>query len=195
MDVLEKETPAGYASVDRLVSKLTEAAPRITAREARSAVQAILSVESGRVIHDDSLEKFAQGIATSRDLDLPPDTAGLLTERLEVLARLPVIAITAKTKDIASEHDRIFHSARVLTDIRPVFGDDPHQPPLGAVVSHLLRIDVFRHGKLEDYFVALDNSDLVALKAVVDRAIEKNQSLGKILDVSGFARFDLAEEE
>lgn len=81
-----------------------------------------------------------------------------------------------------------------MTDIRPVFGEDASKSPVGAVVTHVLRIDSFRNGSLEDYYVALDNDDLLQLQSAVGRAIDKNQSLNQLMDNIGFSRFQLSEE-
>lgn len=190
---LEQDGAARYVPVEELARKVTEAVTRLAEREAEGVVRSVLSVQTGRTVHDDSLAEFSLGIATSEDLDLPPDAAGTLAQRIAYLASIPAMAVTAKAMDVAQEHERIFHAARILTDIRPVFGDHALDPPVGAVVTHLLRIDAFRNGQIEDYYVALDNSDLIALKTVVGRAIDKNESLNRVLDGSGFSRFELSE--
>jgi hypothetical protein len=184
-----------YLPPERLTQRVTESIPKLGARDAEAVVAALLSVQTGRNNHGASLVDFAQGIATSEDLALSADASERLARRIETLAGLPAMAITAKAMDVAGEHDRLFHTARMLTDVRPVFGDDPLELPVGAVVTHVLRIDAFRNGQLEDYFVVLDNSELMALKAVVDRAIDKNKSLSRLLDVIGFSRFELSEED
>ncbi|MGH9280945.1 MAG: hypothetical protein ACRD12_23010 [Acidimicrobiales bacterium] len=179
---------------DQLVRRVIASVPRLTPAEAKGIVRALLAVQTMRTVHGDSLAGFANDIATSVSLDLQPETAAALATRLERLAETPTIALTAKAMDIAQEHDRVFHTARVVTDIRPVYGDDATEPPFGAVITHVLRIDAFRNGRLEDYYVALDNSNLVHLRHAVDRALEKNDSLGALLDNLGFTQFQLSEE-
>jgi len=193
-EALQGDTDARYVPINELTRSVTEAVPRLARRDGESIVQALLSLQTARAIHDNSLEEFASGIASSEDLDLAPEGAQTLANRIQFLASIPALAVTAKALDVAQEHDRVFHRARVLTDIRPVFGDSALDPPLGAVVTHMLRIDAFRNGQAEDYYVALDNSDLIALREVVGRAVDKNKSLNRVLDGSGFSRFELSEE-
>lgn len=190
----EKANPAEELPVTGLVRRITESVPRLATREARSLIRALLSVESARHVHGHSVGEFADGVASSGTLDLSPEVAAELARRVETLAQVPAIAITAKAIDIADENDRDYHSARIITDLRPVFGDDATQPPVGVVVIHLLRIDAFKNGQVEDYYVALDNADLSELHRVVSRAIDKNASLSQVLDNTGFSRFDPSEE-
>ncbi len=65
----------------------------------------------------------------------------------------------------------------------------------GTIVTHVLRIDAFQNGELDDYYVALNTDDLRSLYAVLDRAIKKNDSLGRVSDAMGFSRFDVSTEE
>lgn len=193
-NALKQADPAEGTLVDELVHRVTEAVSRLSPRSARGMVRALLSVESARTVHGNTLAGFANSIATSETLDLSPEEAASLATRIELLTEIPAVAVTAKAMSIADEHDRVFHSARILTDIRPVFGDDATQPPVGAVVTQVLRIDAFRHGQLEDYYVALDSQGLSELQAVVRRAVEKNESLNQVLDNIGFSRFNMSEE-
>jgi hypothetical protein len=180
--------------VDDLVRQAVDSVPRLSKKEAQGIIRALQSVQTGRTIHGDSLTGFANGIATSDSLKLAPEEAALLARRIEILANPPAIGVTAKAADVAREHERIFHSARILTDIRPVFDDDASNPPVGAVVTHTLRIDSFTKGSMEDYFVALDTRDLIQLQTIVNRAIEKNRSLNRVLDSIGFSRFKISED-
>jgi hypothetical protein len=185
----------GPLPISELTLRVTESVPRITAQEARAVLQALLSIEAARVIHGLSHAGFANNIAISAALDLSPEDSAVLATRIESLAQVPVIAITAKAHDVAAEHERSFHTARMLTDIRPVFGDNASEPPLGAVVTHVLRVTAYHNGRFEDYHVALDNHDLVELEKVVRRALDKNQSLNRTLDALGFSRFQIEDEE
>ena len=68
-----------------------------------------------------------------------------------------------------------------MTDARPVFAVDASGPPEAFVVSHTLKFDIHEEGEDREWFVALNSADLVALKNVIDRALEKQSSLTKAL--------------
>jgi hypothetical protein len=59
----------------------------------------------------------------------PPYLSGLkaiapFAERLSTLLNLECLLLAARAMDIGTEHDRVFHDARIFTDVRPVFGPD-----------------------------------------------------------------------
>jgi hypothetical protein len=87
---------------------------------------------------------------------------------------------------------RVFHSARILTDIRPVFGRDADVPPIGAVIAHVLKIDYFSQGDSGSLYVSLNNRDLELLRNLVDRAFTKLKTLRAVLESTGLP-FDEAE--
>ncbi len=192
---LAKAEPQERPTITDLVHRVTDSVPDLDPKAARGLVRSLLSVQAGRIVHGDSLTGFVNGIARSDSLGVPPEEAAVLANRIESLAQVPVVAVVAKAIDIAREYDRVYHTARIMTDMRPVFGDDPEAPPVGTIVRHVLRIDAFQNGELENYYVALDSSELRDLQTVIDRAIKKTLSLDRVLDTIGFSRFAVSEEE
>lgn len=94
------------------------------------------------------------------------------------------VGISAKGLDVVMEQPRLYHDSRVMTDVRPLFRDDKKDKigaPLGAVITHSLRITAFSktHREQDEVFFTLDSEDLQELKAVVERAIQKEDALRK----------------
>lgn len=87
------------------------------------------------------------------------------------------LAIAAKAQEVRSEFGQTFCTARILTDIRPVFGTDPAAAPLACAVVHTLRLGYHENSKHKNLFVALSNSDLHVLRNLIDRALKKEGSL------------------
>lgn len=87
------------------------------------------------------------------------------------------LGVTAKISMLRTDHQRLFCSSRILTDIRPVFGDDPTKPPRAAAIVHSLRLTCHVGDTHEDIFVALDAEDLRLLRNHCDRAMKKELSL------------------
>ena len=86
------------------------------------------------------------------------------------------LSVTAKAIAISSEHERVFTSARILTDLRPIFAGTPPQPK-AAVVTHTLRIESHKEEGHTSEFFGLDVGDLRTLRDTIDRAISKEDSL------------------
>jgi hypothetical protein len=100
---------------------------------------------------------------------------GRLTELLSCDHSL---GVTAKVLDVRGDHGCVFCNARILTDIRAVFGEDPTRSPVAGTVIHSLRIeyhDVDDHHRR--FYVALDGDDLRILRGLIDRAIKKESAL------------------
>jgi hypothetical protein len=172
-----------------------EAATGANPDDAEVLARALLSIGSGRAVHNDSIEDFASAIAASVDLDMNDEARSLVKERIAQLSATPALALASKTAYIGTEFDRVFHSARVLTDIRPVFGDEATEPPAGAVVIHTLKIDAFRTGELDDYYVTLSSTDLMVVMEVILRAVDKAKSLDEYLASVGFEQFHLEGDD
>jgi hypothetical protein len=99
----------------------------------------------------------------------------------------------AKAVDLAYEYDHVFHTARILTDVRPIFGDEAADV-LGGVVTHTLRLDHFSRGRIETFSIALTESELLELEAAVNRAKEKTASTMELLAKASLVRFETRSE-
>ncbi len=100
------------------------------------------------------------------------------TDLTEILKCHDSLGVIAKVVDLRSEYARVYCSARVLTDVRPIFGRNPDDAPLGAAIVHTLRITYHDGDDSKDFHVALDSPDLQQLRQLVDRALKKEVTLG-----------------
>jgi hypothetical protein len=112
-----------------------------------------------------------------------------LERRLEELLSVEgSLGISAKALTILLRQKNTFASARITTDVRPIFsgGEDP-RPMAGLVVHNL---EIVSHTDKQDhrsYFFALDNSDLKAVQAVIDRALKKEVALKDTIGRAGLS--------
>lgn len=91
------------------------------------------------------------------------------------------LGVAAKSLYIRTQYPSHFHSSRIMTDARPVFGSDPSLSPVAFVINHTLQISIHVDGDDKELFIALDGEDLVALRTTIDRAIAKEKSLSDTL--------------
>jgi hypothetical protein len=109
----------------------------------------------------------------------------------EALVLDETVGTAAKTGPVLTEHERIFLSARVLTDIRPIFHPNLSEKPNAAVIVHMLRIasrDIF--GSHHAEYFALDANDIRVLKNIADRAIRKEETIKALLADSNVDTID-----
>jgi hypothetical protein len=93
------------------------------------------------------------------------------------------LGTAAKAGDILTEHERIFVTARIVTDLRPIFHVDVKEKPDAAVIIHTLKITQRDHsGNHADLYFALDHNDLLVMKDLIERALKKENTLKNIVN-------------
>jgi hypothetical protein len=174
-------------------SGLTEHASRgegQTPDEAQSMVLALLSLYAQLKFHGWTSEDLANGVAHSSDLPDGAKEPQVLAQRVHALLELESVITTGRAIDLLTEHEHLFHSARVLTDIRPVFSDDPKEPPSGALVIESLKVEYFDEGSTRSLYLALSTAELRNLRDTVDRALEKSDTVHSLLEQVGLPHFE-----
>jgi hypothetical protein len=146
-------------------------------------VDAVLSLNFARVYSDRDVEDFARDVSESMQSAAPsefPSAEGaidLFRKRLQRFLTIDGITRSAKSDILRYEHERSVHSLRILTDVRPVFGNNVEEPPEAVVVMHTLKLAYHRGGRLDEAFFGMDESDLQQLKDAVARAELKAKSI------------------
>jgi hypothetical protein len=97
----------------------------------------------------------------------------------DILSLDELLGVTSKALDVMIEHPNVFREARICTDIRPVFGPIPADPPSAVTLFHTLKIHYHEGNSHKEFFVALDSNDIRALQDVIHRATLKESSLKK----------------
>ena len=82
----------------------------------------------------------------------------------------------------------MFCNAKILSDIRPIFGPKIESGPVAAVVTHTLKLGYHEEGEHKQFFVVLDDADLVTFQEVIQRAREKSDALDNLLGASKLPR-------
>jgi hypothetical protein len=82
-----------------------------------------------------------------------------------------------KATSLLAEHQHVFQDVRVLSDIRPIFGENPQELPIATVITHVLKISFLVRDHIEEFFVAMDTPDVQKMIDVLERAKAKTQSL------------------
>jgi hypothetical protein len=116
------------------------------------------------------------------------------SERLSALLELSCFNIVAiKAKELQSLCERTVCDTRILTDVRPIYGESTVNPPTGMIVIHTLKIGYHDSGtgRHKEFYVALDDSDIAELRKALDRATEKTQSLKPVIEKTGVRLIDL----
>jgi hypothetical protein len=128
--------------------------------------------------------------ASGKDKLAVPD--GSKQQFLDMLSRLlgiDSIKLAAKAYGLRHDHQRWLCEVKVITDMRPVFAD-VHQKPNRMIVGHTLRLGYHEDGQHKEFYVALNSSDVAALKKALQRAEDKETSLRTLIVDSSLKEFD-----
>jgi hypothetical protein len=177
----------------RLSSRLAEAVVSVIDEPALqaiiSSVMALLAIRSSREV---SAEELANDVIASMPIwrPLSPSERSELKQRLIRFFSLDTLRVGTKAATLQKNQDRVFRSAMTLTDIRPVFLNEPDSPIAGAMIIHDLKITYFQDGEFRDFYVALDDEDVASLQKVLARAEAKAKNLGSMLESHKIPRLD-----
>ncbi len=158
----------------------------VSESEAQDMFQLLASLYVSMDIADQSADAFAaevcDAIRASKDPGLQlrdANWAEIKSYLAQLLALDNTLGVSAKASDVRSEYGNVFCTARILTDLRPVYGRDVEKGPAVAVIVHEAKISFHESGeeRTKDFYVALDSDDLLQLKKLLERANRKEDSL------------------
>ncbi len=144
--------------------------------EAQGLQPSALAVAVSRAIDADATKDWSDDSEREQFVEF-------LTEALSVR---PGIGVPAKALDVLVQDPHPFSAARIITELRPVFLEESEGVTIAAgMIVHSLKLSSFRSdGSQEDYYVSMDSRDLQELKQVINRAIEKEESLQRMIEIS-----------
>ena len=115
---------------------------------------------------------------------------------LETLSPDNPISLVQKVARLRYEHQNILYTAKILTDIRPVFDESARELKL-MTVGYMLEIEYNDGTDKRQLFAALDALDVANLKAECERAQTKTVTLReglKPLSLPIFVSGDVEDE-
>ena len=141
----------------------------LTAVRQIASAQEVLEVQPDVFLND-----IAEGMGKIEEDELRLDETkqGRLRDRLAALTQSPAIEVHAKARSLQQDRENTYCRARIITDLRPIFGSDVRQSPKAVLVAHMLRI-TYHHGSqgaLRDVFLTLRTEDLDLLSELIERA-------------------------
>jgi hypothetical protein len=169
----------------------------INGDDLKDIVEALYSLYHVREFSEVRLERFISDIVASvlKDEDLGASKEDVPRLRKIFRRLLNIDTLNALTKAIKLQRDgeRIYCDSRIITDIRPIFGGEVSEAPSSAVIRHTFKIGYHRDGDgpHQAFYVAMDEADLHSLFAVIGRAIEKSETLTKVLKDGQIARLGI----
>ncbi len=190
LGALKKSPPSADTAAD-LAGKLSPDVPSIDRAELEDLVSALASMQGVQKSAHVEVSRFVTDLWDSLVEDDDDDELNEETFKSRVTSLLNETTVqltSVKVAELRREIERMFCSARVLTDIRTAFGYDTTKRP-ALTIMHTLEIKYHDDtGELREFYVSVDNGDLRELREAINRAFDKNKTL---IDLLQKAEFDL----
>jgi len=106
----------------------------------------------------------------------------------DILSAKNELGLSFKANRLLTQHERNYVQSFIISDLRPIFPDvdaEITEEPLGAVITHILKLEYMEGAVRKEFFIGLDESELSEIRTVVTRAERKAKSLRAILSKSG----------
>jgi hypothetical protein len=103
-----------------------------------------------------------------------------LEQDFQALISSPAVRRVSVTLELTYEYENLLQSARIVTDIRPMFNEDVSAIE-GAVISHTLRVRYDSAEGDHSLSLAMDQNDIKDLQRQCERALQKATAAQRLM--------------
>jgi hypothetical protein len=172
----------------------TPSIPNVSPEDAEVFKAALDTMYAVRAYSDVGTDEFVDDVCDAlRSVDeLPSGEEPKFRERLNRILNVDALSVAAKAVLLQNEHEHDFCTARVLTDVRPIFGEDVVGSPSAVIITHTLKLSYHQGagGRLQEIYMSMGSRDIKELRQVLDRAEKKASSLRAVLETSQLRLID-----
>jgi hypothetical protein len=167
--------------VKEMMELILSAVP-MEVKSARLIAQTLRSLYNVRGTMDLPVDVFAKEVLAAARKQLPAGAyeASLSEQLLRALLNVRPLSMITKARELHIDHDNIFCTAKVISDMRPVFDVQVDDPPAGFSIVHTMKLGYHQGGKHTELYVAMDKQDIEELIATLQRAQRKAATLAKL---------------
>jgi len=137
--------------------------------------------QSSQLNNRQFLEELIAGVRQHAKPELTEDDLPRMRDRFRRILSIKKLSTLSKARNLQRAGERLYCDATIVSDVRPVFGQDVKSRPVGAVITHTLKLAYHEGLDHKEFFITLDEVDLEELQEVFDRAKQKSQSLTTLL--------------
>jgi hypothetical protein len=127
------------------------------------------------------LDELIAGVRQHAKPELAEGDLPRMRERFRRMLGIKKLSTLSKATNLQRAGERLYCLATIFSDVRPVFGQDVKSKPVGAVITHTLKLAYHEGGDHKEFFIILDDQDLEELQAVIHRARQKSETLTTLL--------------
>jgi len=99
----------------------------------------------------------------------------IFRHRIDVLTKsIYRLKKTFKAALLCVQNENTISSSQIITDIRLIFDDQISSPNRLGVINHQLKLEFHYGDSISTKYFTFDKNDLITLRSLIDRAIEKD---------------------
>lgn len=192
--LLEKVSIDSKKSIETLASN----AQTLAAEDAEKIIETIYSLyqlknQMPLSESDDFSDVIIDAMNDSENeaLKISEENLSDFKQKFSALLNVNSLSIRTKAQNLRMEHTNVLKDMSLITDLRPIFGDNVDETPAGIVLVHTLKIVYEQNDEPMNFYFALDDDDLSKFISVLKRAQVKSESLRKFADKTGLHNFDI----
>jgi hypothetical protein len=183
------------SSHDEMTEQIADKVPSIPKEELRNIVNVIYSLyhvrEFSELNRNSFLDELIDSLREHADPKISAEELPAIRKRFKGLLSIKSLEGLSKAVALQREGERLYGEAKIISDIRPVFGDDVEARPVAAVITHTLKIEYHENDGHKNFFIALDEYDLDDLEQIIKRAKAKAKTLTGVLADSEIPRLGI----
>jgi hypothetical protein len=183
------------AEPSAMAEKITESIPSIPRGDLADIVDTLYSLYHVREFSEVRPPRFVRDLVETllqnSDFGLKKEDASAVGKRFHRLLNVDTLNVLSKAIRLQRDTARVYSFAKIISDVRPVFGDEVSKGAISAVITHTLKLGYYEGGEYREFFIVLDEADLINLQEVIERAHEKSETLDGLLKKSGLPRLGI----
>ena len=144
--------------------------------------------------HNGELDEVSLSVAESTVLELSTSQRKRLNEVLIIVMSSKAILTMGKAIELSRAFDQRLHTARIVSDARPIFSE-ADADPVGFFIGHGLKLEYFEQNQTKAVTLNLDRETMAALRDALDRAESKEAALISFLRGKNCHVFDVSRGE
>ena len=181
-------TRGAHGNVSITVTADLPGVPPDTEEKIVNAAVALYSVrahqdQTASELADDLLEAITSG--TIPELSVPDENHDEIRAKLTKLLSVDNLLYAWKSRDVLGDQERQYCTARILTDVRPIFAVASTEDIVTVGVVHTLKITYHEGDDTKDIFMSISDGNIGALREILDRSEKKSKKLRSMIKDMG----------
>lgn len=165
---------AGESSTMGELTKLVAESVNLEKSQVQELIEMLVGMQASMGRFSISAPEFVAAVGEAGDFEVDKPLQDLGT-----VLQCGSLASVAKARELFFDRDKVVRDTRVLTDLRPVFGESDN--PVSMIITQSMRFRVLGPSGPEEFFISISTENLEILLEQLSRAQDKAKKLRELL--------------